>query len=196
MSTYDSHATQPSVDHTLSPRATSSHAINNTTSLGLAVVAYIATIVAANVLVAKVGVIPILPGILAPAGVYCIGMALVARDAVQRLGGLHLVILCIAVGVGLSVVMATPSLALASGTAFAVSESLDTLVYSPLRRKGQWRAIIPAAVIGTLADSFVFLEIAFGSMTYFPGQVVGKLIGVAAASLVIAVLAQRRRIIA
>ncbi|MFE3262024.1 hypothetical protein ACFXPS_42570 [Nocardia sp. NPDC059091] len=40
-------------------------------------------------------------------------------------------------------------------------------------------------VAGALLDSILFLYIAFGSLTLLPGQVLGKVYGLAVASLVI-----------
>ena len=71
------------------------------------VVAYMATIPAANYLIGHVGttcvpdgpcLIPVAPGILAPSGVLMIGAALLLRDLVQRRYGARWSLACIAAG--------------------------------------------------------------------------------------------------
>jgi hypothetical protein len=46
-----------------------------------ALVAYIATIFGANYAIEHVGFVTVAPGLMAPAGVYFVGLALVLRDA-------------------------------------------------------------------------------------------------------------------
>jgi uncharacterized PurR-regulated membrane protein YhhQ (DUF165 family) len=64
--------------------------------------------------------------------------------------------------------------ALASATAFLVSEAADYLVYTPLRRRGWLRAVAASNVVGLAVDSALFLWLAFGSLTFLWGQVWGK----------------------
>ncbi|MBQ1164845.1 VUT family protein, partial [Streptomyces sp. A73] len=76
------------------------------------------------------------PGLLAPAGVYAVGVALVLRDLAREAAGRAAILAAIAVGAARSWVLATPELAVASTAAFALSETLDFAVYEPLRRRG------------------------------------------------------------
>jgi hypothetical protein len=64
--------------------------------------------------------------------------------------------------------------AVASGTAFLVSEFLDFCVYSPLRRKRWLLAVGLSNIVGLTADSCIFLFMAFGSLAFLEGQLVGK----------------------
>jgi uncharacterized PurR-regulated membrane protein YhhQ (DUF165 family) len=64
--------------------------------------------------------------------------------------------------------------ALASGIAFLISELLDFAVYTPLRRRNWIGAVVASNVVGLVADSILFLLLAFGSLQYLPGQIVGK----------------------
>lgn len=145
------------------------------TALGLtAVAAYIATIPAANIAVEHFGVVPVGFGLMAPAGVYAVGVALVLRDLAREAAGRAAVLAAIAVGAVLSWLLATPALALASTAAFAVSETMDFAVYEPLRKRGLLAAMSASNVVGIAADSLIFLWLAFGSLAFLPGQLVGK----------------------
>ncbi|MGH2355789.1 MAG: VUT family protein [Chloroflexota bacterium] len=136
-------------------------------------VGYVATIVGANWLIANVGVLPVGFGLLAPAGVYCAGLAFTCRDLVQETLGRRWTVAAILAGAALSALV-SPSFALASGSAFLVSEGLDWLVYQPLRRRHWLGAVAASNVAGLVADSALFLGLAFGSLAFLPGQVVGK----------------------
>ena len=90
-----------------------------------------------------------------------------------------------ATGSALSFAIAPPTLALASLVAFAVSETLDQAIYTPLRRRRLVLAVLASGVVGSIADSALFLWLAFGSLDHIIGQVVGKMwmVGAAAALL-------------
>ncbi|MFJ5884360.1 VUT family protein [Kitasatospora cineracea] len=156
-----------------------------------ALAAYIATTPAANLLVTHYGVVPVGFGQDAPAGVYMIGLTLVLRDLARELAGRVLIIAAMAVGAILSYWLATPELAAASVAAFIVAETLDYVIYEPLRRRGLVLAVGVSATAGLVADSVVFLWIAFGSMAYLPGQLLGKA-WMTLAALVVVALWRRR----
>jgi hypothetical protein len=152
--------------------------------------AYLATIVGANWAITRFGVIPVGFGYVAPAGVYFVSAALVLRDAVQYRSGKVAALTVMAAGVTLSVAVASPALAIASGAAFACSELTDFAVFTWLAPR--WaRAVLAGGMAGLVIDSVVFLSLAFGSLEFLPGQIIGKTYGVVAASAVIAW--QRRR---
>jgi queuosine precursor transporter len=136
--------------------------------------AYLSTVILANWAVTTYGVVPVGFGLMAPAGVYVVGIAFTLRDLLHETGGRWLVLGAIAIGAVLSVLVATPALAVASGVAFTVSEVADLLVYEPLRRKGWLGAVAASNAVGLVIDSIVFLVIAFGSLQFLAGQVVGK----------------------
>ena len=77
-------------------------------------------------------------------------------------------------GAIISIFIAPPALVVASGMAFLISEFADMAVYTPLRRKRLVIAVLASGVVGSVVDSAVFLWIAFGSLDYLWGQVVGK----------------------
>jgi uncharacterized PurR-regulated membrane protein YhhQ (DUF165 family) len=118
--------------------------------------------------------VPVAPGIMAPSGVVTIGVALVLRDIVQRCLGLRFGLGAIAAGTALSALVAPASLVIASGTAFALSELADCAVYTPLQRRRLLLAVVLSSVAGLVVDSIVFLSLAFGSLQFLPGQVIGK----------------------
>jgi uncharacterized PurR-regulated membrane protein YhhQ (DUF165 family) len=154
--------------------------------------AYIATIPAANWLVAHVGQLPVGFGYTAPAGVYMVGLALVLRDLARETAGRAAVVAAIAAGAALSWWLADPALAVASAVAFLVAETMDFAVYEPLRQRGLAVAVLASNAVGLLADSLIFLKLAFGSLAYLPGQLLGKAWMTLAAVAVIAVIARRR----
>lgn len=141
------------------------------------------TIPAANWLIGHVGtncipkgpcVLPVAPGLMAPSGVMMVGVALVLRDLVQRRLGALMSALAIVLGAAISITLAPPSLVLASGVAFLLSEFADLAVYTPLARRRLVAAVVASSVTGLVVDSIVFLWLAFGSLDFLAGQVVGK----------------------
>lgn len=145
--------------------------------------AFMACIPGANWMIGNLGarcltdgpcLIPVFPGIEAPSGVLMVGLALVLRDLVQRRLGKAWVVAAILIGTLLSALLAPPALVVASATAFLLSELADFAVYTPLQRRGLVRAVVASSVVGLLIDSAVFLYLAFGSLGYLPGQVIGK----------------------
>ncbi|KUO22093.1 VUT family protein [Streptomyces dysideae] len=156
-------------------------------------IAYVATIPAANLAVTHFGVVPVGFGYAAPAGVYMVGLALVLRDLARESVGRGAVLAAIGVGTVLSYLLADPALAVASAAAFAVAESMDFAIYEPLRRRGLLTAMLASNAIGLLADSLLFLKLAFGSFAYLPGQILGKSWMTLAAVAVLTLLRRRKQ---
>lgn len=134
---------------------------------------FIATVVAANWAITTFGLVPVGFGLIAPAGVYFAGLAFTLRDLVQDQLGRGWVVGCIVAGALLSALL-SPKFALASGIAFLLSELADFAVYTPLRERHWLGAVAASNVVGLVVDSAVFLLLAFGSLVYLPGQLVGK----------------------
>jgi queuosine precursor transporter len=142
------------------------------------------TIPAANWLIGHVGtaciqprgpcVVPVAPGLMAPSGVMMVGVALVLRDLMQRRLGVAVSAVAILLGTGISALLAPASLVFASGVAFLLSEFADLAVYTPLARRRLVAAVITSSFVGLVVDSIVFLWLAFGSLDFLFGQVVGK----------------------
>lgn len=135
---------------------------------------YISTIVLANIAIQVFGFVPVGFGLQAPAGVYFVGLALTLRDIAQDRTNKRAIIAAIAVGSILSAFV-SPQFALASGVAFGLSEFADFVVYTPLRHKHWLWAVGLSNTVGLVVDSILFLWLAFGSLDFLAGQVVGKL---------------------
>jgi uncharacterized PurR-regulated membrane protein YhhQ (DUF165 family) len=118
--------------------------------------------------------VPVAPGLMAPSGVLMIGVALVLRDLVQRRLGTEFGVGAIVAGAALSAAVAPSSLAVASAAAFLVSEFTDFAIYTPLARRRLVLAVAASSLIGLVIDSIVFLWLAFGSLDFLLGQIVGK----------------------
>ncbi|HQX63876.1 MAG TPA: VUT family protein [Thermomicrobiales bacterium] len=145
------------------------------TNIGvIAVLGYIATVFAANWAINRFGVVSVGLGLVAPAGVYFAGLAFTLRDITQDTLGRSWVLVAILVGALLSALVST-QFALASATAFLFSELCDFAVYTPLRERNWIGAVAASNVVGLVTDSVLFLWIAFGSLEYLSGQIVGKI---------------------
>ncbi len=142
------------------------------------------TIPAANWMIGHLGtacvaphgpcVVPVAPGVVAPSGVMMVGFALVLRDLVQRRLGAGISAIAILFGTAASALLAPPNLVLASGVAFLLSEFADLAVYTPLARRRLVAAVVASSTVGLVVDSIVFLWLAFGSLDFLLGQVIGK----------------------
>ena len=158
------------------------------------------TIPAANWMIGHVGtvcvadgpcVVPVAPRIMAPSGVLMVGAALVLRDLVQRRLGAAYGLIAIAVGALISWALAPAALVVASTIAFLLSEFADFAVYTPLARRRLVLAVLASSIAGLVVDSFVFLWLAFGSLQFLEGQIIGKLWMVLIATPLIAYLRRR-----
>ena len=157
--------------------------IRNHVEGGIFLVLFCLTIPAANWMIGNVGTVclpngpcllPVAPGLMAPSGVMMIGAALVLRDLVQRRLGVEYGIAAIVAGAALSAALAPPALVIASATAFLLSEAIDFAVYTPLARRRLVLAVVASSMVGLVVDSLVFLWLAFGSLDFLGGQIVGK----------------------
>lgn len=146
-------------------------------------IAFALTIPIANWMIGNVGtactprgpcLIPVAPHIMAPSGVLMIGVALVLRDLVQRRLGVIYSVAAVAFGAVLSSAVAPAPLVIASGVAFLLSELADLAVYTPLARRRLIVAVVLSGLVGLVVDSVVFLWLAFGSLDFLTGQVIGK----------------------
>lgn len=150
---------------------------------GVFLLLFCLTIPAANWMIGHFGthcapngpcLIPVAPGLMAPSGVLMIGAALVLRDLVQRRLGIEFGVAAVIAGAALSAAVAPPALVLASAAAFLLSEFADFAVYTPLARRRLVAAVVASSLVGLAIDSIVFLWLAFGSLEFLLGQIVGK----------------------
>jgi uncharacterized PurR-regulated membrane protein YhhQ (DUF165 family) len=166
--------------------------------LTLAIV-FVGVVVLANWLASQYTIHVLFTPYMAPAGVYMIGGILVLRDWLQQAYGLLrtmplvLVAGLISLAAGYAFGYSTlAAVAWGSMAAFLASETVEALVFTPIRRRSLTLSVALSATIGIALDSWIFLTIAFGSLAFFPGQFWGKLTAVAVG---VTATAGRRRII-
>lgn len=154
--------------------------------------AYIATVVVANLASAQWP--PLVTGsLLVPAGTLFAGATFTLRDLLHDAVHLPGVVAAIASGAGLSWLVASPRVAVASAVAFAVSELLDTIIYARISPCSRLRAIVRSNVAGLLVDSVLFVPLAFGSVAAIPGQILGKTIATGLTITVLLTVRARRQ---
>lgn len=160
---------------------------------------YVGLAVLANWLASRYLVTVPFTGYVAPAGVFCIGAILVLRDWLQQLAGLRYTLLLVPLGGAASYLIGVEAgwtslqrIALASVAAFIVSETVEALVFTPIRKRSLTTAVALSATVGNAIDSALFLWIAFGSEAFFPGNFVGKAEAIAVGVLLTAT--RRRRV--
>jgi uncharacterized PurR-regulated membrane protein YhhQ (DUF165 family) len=139
--------------------------------------AFVATVVGANWALNRYGIVTVVPAtrwtpaLSAPAGVYFAGLAFGLRDFLHDAGGRRWVLAAIAAGAAVSYVVEDAvtlpgglvPIALASAAAFALSELADLAVYEPLRHRSWPGAVTASNIAGGVADSILFLWLAFGN---------------------------------
>jgi len=160
-------------------------------------VAFVGLVLLANWLAAAYVVrVPLTP-YTAPAGVFCIGGVLVLRDWMQQAAGLvRTMPLVYAAGLlswlvgDLAGWTSLQRVAIGSVVAFTVSETVEALVFTPIRNRSLTLGVALSATIGNAVDSWIFLTIAFSSTAFFWGQFWGKNQAIAAGVLL--TLARRR----
>jgi hypothetical protein len=149
---------------------------------------YVVAIVAANVLTDRYGLVPAGFGLTVTAGTYAAGFALLARDFVQRVAGIGVVLVAILVGAILSLVLANPAIALASATAFLAAELADLVVYTPaISRVGFTVAALVSNIVAAPIDTVAFLWLAGFPVTLdaVVGQFVAKILWATLVPLVV-----------
>lgn len=135
--------------------------------------------------------VPVGFGLMAPSGVLVVGLALVLRDAVHETLGAKWAAAAIAVGAALSFATSPTQLAVASTAAFVLAELADFAVYTPLRQKGRAMAVAASGVAGAVIDSMLFVWLAFGSLEFSGGTILGKLYASAAVAALLWLRARR-----
>lgn len=141
--------------------------------------AFIGCVIGANWALETYGFVDLIgPGvIMVPAGVYFAGLAFGVRDALHETDS-RFVLLAIALGAFVSWWI-EPAFAVASGVAFGLAELADYAVYTPLRKRQWTAAVIASGIVGSIADSLLFLHIAFDSTDGWRDLTLGKLLMIA-----------------
>lgn len=153
--------------------------------------AYLTAIVFSNWLVNAVGIVPVGFGLMAPAAAYVIGLIMVLRDLTQDQLGPYWAYLAMLIGTGLSFIF-SPQVAIAAAAAFLISETADQLVYTPLRRKSIIVAVLASNTVGIIADSFIFVWIAFGTTDFVAGQIWAKALSTVAVVILLKLIYRHR----
>ena len=106
-------------------------------------------------------------------GAFTYPFAFLATDVVNRRCGApaarRVVLVGFALAVALSVWLATPRIAVASGAAFLTAQLLDVAVFDRLRAGRWWRAPLASSVIGSAVDTALFFTLAFSAGAGFLG---------------------------
>jgi uncharacterized PurR-regulated membrane protein YhhQ (DUF165 family) len=140
------------------------------------IILFAATVLLANWLTTHYGLVSVGFGLVATAGTYAAGLAFGLRDWCQETTGRRGAILAVIIGAALSAVVADGRIALASATAFLISELVDFGIYTPLRSRNLTAAVVASNTAGSIVDTLIFLSIAGFGVTGSAlwGQVIGK----------------------
>lgn len=165
----------------------------------IAAVLFLGSVVLANYMIGHIGrptphgphLLPVGFGLMAPSGVYVVGVSLVLRDVVQWTLGKTASLIALALGAALSYLVADPFVAVASAAAFGLSELLDFAIFTPMQKRTAAGAVLVAGLAGAALDSYVFLILAFHSTQFFTAQWVGKSYGIILAALLIPLVRRR-----
>jgi queuosine precursor transporter len=145
---------------------------------------FLAQIPVANWLIQNVGtvcvpqgpcLVPVGFGLMAPSGAILIGMALALRDALHERVGRWTLLALVCAGAAISGAFSPAQLAIASATAFLVSELFDTVAYARIRPYSRAMAILWSGLLGAAVDSVLFSWVAFGSVKWSAGLLLAKI---------------------
>jgi uncharacterized PurR-regulated membrane protein YhhQ (DUF165 family) len=134
----------------------------------VAVAAMVAVVAASNFLVqypvqASIGGVNLAD--LLTWGAFTYPVAFLVTDLTNRTLGPQrarlVVIAGFAIAVVLSVWLATPRVAIASGAAFLVAQLLDVSIFDRLRRSAWWQAPLISSLVGSVIDTMLFFGLAF-----------------------------------
>jgi len=120
---------------------------------------YLGSIILANILVHTFGIVTVM-GLTFPAGAVAIGLTFSARDYVQRKHGKWGCWVWMIVAMVITFFF-NKNIALASMSAFMISEFIDWLIFTLSNRPFNQRIIL-SNLFGTPIDSVVFVALAFG----------------------------------
>ena len=100
-------------------------------------------------------------------GAFSYPLAFLVTDATNRTlgpGRARLVVIAgFVIAVAFSIYVATPRIAIASGSAFLVAQFLDIAIFNRLRRSTWWRAPLFSSLAASFVDTLLFFGIAFAA---------------------------------
>ena len=109
-------------------------------------------------------------------GAFTYPVCFLVTDLTNRMRGAatarRVVYVGFAAAVVLSIVLATPRIAVASGLAFLVAQLLDVFVFDRMRQRAWWQAPLVSSMLGSAVDTALFFSIAFYG-TGFPWITLG-----------------------
>lgn len=95
-------------------------------------------------------------------------VAFLVTDLTNRRFGAANARIVVAVGfllaVALSIWLATPRIAIASGSAFVVAQLLDVSTFDRMRQSEWWRAPLVSSLLGSVIDTLIFFSLAFAPL--------------------------------
>ena len=104
-------------------------------------------------------------------GAFTYPLAFLVNDLTTRRFGKRaarrVVLAGFALAVVLSIWLATPRIAIASGSAFLVAQLLDTQIFDRLRNDAWWKPPLVSTVIGSVVDTVLFFSLAFAASFAF-----------------------------
>jgi uncharacterized PurR-regulated membrane protein YhhQ (DUF165 family) len=136
----------------------------------VAVIAMVVVVAASNFLVqfpveAQLGAINLAD--LLTWGAFTYPVAFLITDLSNRQFGPNGARLMVVVGFGVAVVLsvwlASPRIAIASGSAFLLAQLLDVSIFDRLRSAAWWQAPLVSSVVGSALDTLLFFSLAFAA---------------------------------
>lgn len=100
-------------------------------------------------------------------GAFTYPVAFLVNDLTNRRFGMNAAKVVISLGFALAVIasmwLATPRIAIASGSAFLLAQLLDATIFDRLRRAAWWKAPFISTLLGSAIDTVVFFGLAFAA---------------------------------
>ncbi|WP_011582386.1 MULTISPECIES: queuosine precursor transporter [Chelativorans] len=110
-------------------------------------------------------------------GAFTYPIAFLVNDLTNRRFGpaaaRRVVIVGFVLAMVLSVLLASPRIALASGSAFLAAQLLDVAIFDRLRRSAWWRAPLISTLVGSSLDTLLFFSLAFAAAFSFLDTALG-----------------------
>ncbi len=100
-------------------------------------------------------------------GAFTYPMAFLVSDLTNRRFGVHgariVVMSGFILAVALSIILATPRIAIASGAAFFVAQMLDVSIFDRLRSMKWWQTPLISSILASIVDTALFFSMAFSA---------------------------------
>lgn len=111
-------------------------------------------------------------------GAFTYPVAFMVNDLTNRHFGptaaRKVVLVGFAIAVAMSVLLASPRIAMASGAAFLVAQLLDTQIFHRLRAARWWKGPLASSIAGSVVDTLLFFSIAFAATFAFLDTGLGR----------------------